>query len=509
MHSKIPFYLQSNIFHNVTIFCSLLAAILVWIGTSKYGIGLSTDSVNYIAASKSLLSGQGYLKYTSEPLLVWPPLFPTLIAIFPLLGVEVLLGIRILHALVFATIIYFSGIFFMRTLKTSFMRLAGLMLILWGVPLVRLLVMAGSDIIYVGFSMIVLYLFSQFLVTPCWKKLFAVAVVTAFACLQRYVGVTLVLTGMLLIRTFDNQLRTSMRWKYMAVFACISLTPLVLWCFRNFLLSGTLTGFSPTERSGGYYGLSLLDVLSQWFFWGRGAWLFGVKANRWVISMLIIFFGLVFLSKKSKTTLEKTCGMYVLVYMVFIVFSGAIVWFNATLDRYLSSIYVFMTILILIVLEDVMAKMVSKIRWNLIRKSFFIFLSFYFFICIPVKGAREISRLVTHGAGVFSTDAWRQSEIVRWVRGHSLGGTVYSNAPDALYILLDIPAQMSPRYRESVEEWNQRLSLPGDHYLVWFEKLHFRHVLYKFRELNILFKLDGVATFNEGGIYRISRKKGK
>ena len=58
------------------VFFALLGVILVFLSTSRYGAGLSPDSVGYISIARNLITGAGFTSYDGSPLIVQPPLFP-------------------------------------------------------------------------------------------------------------------------------------------------------------------------------------------------------------------------------------------------------------------------------------------------------------------------------------------------------------------------------------------------------------------------------------------------
>jgi 4-amino-4-deoxy-L-arabinose transferase-like glycosyltransferase len=74
---------------------------LVFLGvlfTTPLGLGLSPDSTSYLKGSMGLVSGQG-LAYVSAQ---WPPLYPTLVALFAWPTSDVILGARLVNGLFYA-----------------------------------------------------------------------------------------------------------------------------------------------------------------------------------------------------------------------------------------------------------------------------------------------------------------------------------------------------------------------------------------------------------------------
>ncbi len=117
------------------ILLSLLGFALVWISTSLYGVGLSPDSVNYIATARNLLAGNGYLTFDDTPFTHWAPLLPTMLAGLGAVGIEPQTGARLINAASFALIIFLCGQLFVRHVKSRALAILGAVSILLANPL--------------------------------------------------------------------------------------------------------------------------------------------------------------------------------------------------------------------------------------------------------------------------------------------------------------------------------------------------------------------------------------
>jgi hypothetical protein len=82
--------------------------------STRWGIGLSPDSVVYIASARNLLSGYGLsISFTTGEFLLlthYPPLFSAGLAGLGLVGIDPLDGARWLNALIFGANITLLGI---------------------------------------------------------------------------------------------------------------------------------------------------------------------------------------------------------------------------------------------------------------------------------------------------------------------------------------------------------------------------------------------------------------
>ncbi len=72
--------LQKKRFWIFLICLALLVMILGGIATARYGAGVASDSVKYLAVAQNLLDGNGLIDHHGSPLLSWPPLYPIFLA---------------------------------------------------------------------------------------------------------------------------------------------------------------------------------------------------------------------------------------------------------------------------------------------------------------------------------------------------------------------------------------------------------------------------------------------
>src|SRR5512142_3559265 len=77
------------------------------------GLGLSDDSIGYIAGARSMLAGNGYREAwlaSDQPVTHFPPAFPAVLAFLGLFGLDPLRGARFLNASLFGLNIFVMGI---------------------------------------------------------------------------------------------------------------------------------------------------------------------------------------------------------------------------------------------------------------------------------------------------------------------------------------------------------------------------------------------------------------
>ena len=110
---------------------------------------------------------------------------------------------------------------------------------------------------------------------------------------------------------------------------------------------------------------------------------------------------------------------------------------------------------------------------------------------------------IQSGAGGFNSDFWRESPLVQHLSADPLDGTIYSNAPQILYILIQTDNTKSPlTLKNSPNRFNAGSKGPA--YLVWMERGDFRSSQ-SFQTAASKYTLVEQAIFPDGGIFLIKR----
>src|SRR5262245_36042527 len=73
-------------------------AVLILAATARYGAGLTPDSGCYVSVARNLAAGRGLVPHSGSPFVEWPPLYPLLLALPALGGIEPIAAARVLNA---------------------------------------------------------------------------------------------------------------------------------------------------------------------------------------------------------------------------------------------------------------------------------------------------------------------------------------------------------------------------------------------------------------------------
>lgn len=229
---------------------ALLPILLALYATQPMGLAISPDSVDYLAAARSLGLGQGFIGYTGERMTSWPPLFPALLALFQQLGLPVLGATRVLNALLWGGTTLMAALWIASVTRSTVLALLAALWLALSPMLLLYASMLWSEPLFVALVVAALYALTRCLAAPSWGNVILAAVLAGAATQQRYAGAITVIVGtfgLMLLRRDVGFLR---RVPAAFVYGLIASAPTAIWLARNLRLSGTLTG----ERLASIFG---------------------------------------------------------------------------------------------------------------------------------------------------------------------------------------------------------------------------------------------------------------
>jgi hypothetical protein len=495
------------------ILLSLVGVTLVFLSTSRYGVGVSPDSASYISAADSLVSGRGLKCYDGRPYTFWPPLFPLLLAAFGLVGIDPATAARLLNAFAMGGIALICGIMLSRSLKSTMLVVIGTGAVALSFPLLNVSSMAWTEPVFALLIALFILQMPALLRDHRVSGLVTVSVLAALCSLQRYAGVIVIASGAILILLSLSQTSVRKRFKYVTGFVVFSSAPLVLWAVRDRLLTGMFTGHS---RVPSVYSLAenvtyALDTCSRWFMpetiplsirmWGLGLLIL------WAIAVIVLCrIGLVGPAWRNCPYVWPM-SVVMLVYIPFIVYTHQVGVLDELLnDRYLSPVSAPLICLLFIAVDRTaillslaVPKRVSS--WP----AFVLILVCAVWLKVPFDRIREtVSRQMREGVPGYTTLRWQESALAKWLRDHSFEGHILSNAPDAVYVLVGIGASTSPLAAWDQAQFQEHLASEQDALLVWFNSVH-RRSLCDISELIDRLCLEKVVTVPDGDVYRLRR----
>ncbi|MGH2582288.1 MAG: hypothetical protein ACRDFQ_05270 [Anaerolineales bacterium] len=241
-------------------------SLLVYLATSAYGPGLSTDGARYLSTAENIARGAGAIDYLDVPLINWPPLYPLILAGLHLLtGEDVFILGQIVNILAFGAIIWLGGIFFARSLPESqtLAPLAALFLAAF-LPLIEVSAGISSDPLFMILVFCFLLTAQNYLRAPQRKYFWLLAFIAVAATFTRYAGFALVFSGSFFI-AWAHRKDTRKAMRRGALFAFSAAAPIGAWAvLHNYRLTGYILGqHRPANAAGNF--VSAVTKIAGWF----------------------------------------------------------------------------------------------------------------------------------------------------------------------------------------------------------------------------------------------------
>lgn len=504
----------------------LAGVALVLLATSKYGVGLSPDSVEYISSARGLLSTGSLIGSNGSPYDRWPPLFPSLLALVGLTGVDPLLGARFLNAVVFGSMVFVSGWFLRANLRSRALALFGTCWITLSAPLLAVSVMAWTEPLFALLVVVFVACLVGFLSRGGPLSFLLLSGVAALLPLQRYIGVVAIPTAVVLMLLSMNAFSWRRRLMCIAAFVALSGTPIAAWLVRNYALTSTFAGGRPPAPHG-------VIANAGTAIGALGSWLMPVtvpSSTPLAAAALAVWVPLAVLIRRLhradmrradsagrpdfRGLAVKAALLFVSTYVFVLVVAASVTLVDPISDRLLAPAFVLLVFLALVAAD-------AKIQAGVGRGLVVGLLAFW--LVLPAHSAAlTLGAYVHDGAGGYNTVAWRQSPLMAWLQatrsardergGSSAHGAavtagaprIYTNAPDAVYILAGIASRPSPYRVRGIARFRKALSRRGPNYIVWFRGIHRRH-LRDVEEFVIALNLHEVRRFADGSVYLVAK----
>ncbi len=420
------------------------------------GLGLSDDSIAYVAGARSMLAGNGYREAwlaSNGPVTHFPPAFSSVLAFIGLFGLDPLRGARFLNALLFGLNIALLGILGWRMTKSLPAGLALAALLLLNDSLMRVHAVAMSEPLFIFLSLLAFWMFDLYMERDRhWLWLLACGVLSGMAYLTRYAGLALAATFLvalvILHRTWRSRLASA------GIFLAGMLPWAVGWAIRNDVVGGSVTNrvliWHPITSSNfetALYNISTFLVPVE--PWRRE--LFKAPAIFVLLTVLILGAVLAWILWKARNQLgygtDKpkegapikdgiafTNGLYVFGYLASVFASMS--FFDASTKfkvRILAPIYV--SLLILLVLFA---------QWLWVRRREAVIVLVVLVFGMSTYGqAMALSELRKGGQG-YASFQWYDSKTMSYLRGLPAGVRIYTNEPGAVYLYTGRGAYVLP-----------------------------------------------------------------
>jgi hypothetical protein len=482
-------------------------AFVLWLSISKYGLGVSTDSTAYMFAGVNLAEGRGLTSYDGSPFYLWPPLYPMLIGFVHLFGFNSFASAHIIQFTTFALIAYFSSVLFLKIFDDFPLAFLAAFLLATGPVVISNFQMVDTDYLFMLFPILLTLLIANFADSQKTTTLILIGLIASLAMLLRFIGYTLVLTGLLAVTcyTSGSALKRTLRAASVGLLA----VPPFLWM----LYTWTATAGQRRVPS------ALFDYVRQ-FTGGVLEW-FMVAPNYpdinvrhlvvvWIPILIIIVIAILLARRSSLFTPYTTPILsHGLLYTIFIFINASIAYFNRLNGRYLLPVYLPLVILVLLVIQHSRSRSLTK-------------LSIFFVILIATLQLQRTVTLMRESVNgtipnnAYNTREWNENAALNYWKENPPQGNfiLLSNYDAGVAFRTNHTTLASPRKTEIYGTETIPLSIyeadmfePGmETYLIWIEPNAYKHV-YEPLELNPIAKIERLFKSKDGAVYRLTPAK--
>ena len=419
-----------------------------------YGVGLYADSINYIAAARRLLAGEGFANYGGDPYILYPPLYPLLLAT-GLGAIDPAQIAAALNAPLFGITIFAVGYYLLRRLAFRPLAIWATLTLALAIPLADIASFAMSETAFILAATLALISADRYLRQDSGgiSALLWTAALCAIAWQTRYIGIAIVgVAGIALLLRPGAAIPR--RAQDAAIFALITALPMAAWLLRNYLATGALIG-SPLPVQ---YSLpdALADIQTAIAAWSHfdlpliphnepilQAIIVVVIASAAILLALRLFAPRT--SPPSPATERRPpadrlpallFGGFALAYLSALLASAALgrAWHGIE-PRYLLPIYIPLLIVAAVVLDNALAAAHARYPQRpplpQLQTALALTLSAALAIWLAAQIAPAIRDVARANAGGpergFASKEWATSDTLRHIRQSPLAGETYSN----------------------------------------------------------------------------------
>ena len=405
------------------------------------GLGLSDDSIAYIAGARSLLAGRGYREAwlaSNSPITHFPPGFSSALALIGLLGLDPFRGARFLNALLFGLSTGLIGTLGWRMTKSLVAGLVVAALFVLNGSLLQVYTTAMSEPLFIFLSLLAFWMFDLYFERDAhWIWLVLCGIFVGVAYLTRYAGLALLATFLVALFILHDSWRK--RFVGIGIFLASVLPFIIGWTFRNFIVAGNATNreliWHPITASNFN---TTLYVISQFLIpvedWRKQ--LYKTPALFIALTALILLMVLVWVGIKvwkyfvapqqapRQETISFTTGLYVFGYIASII--ASMLLFDASTKFQLRILApIFISLLVLLVAFGVWL-------WKK-RRELAIVLAL-FIIGVSIYNQNITVQELSKGGQGFASFVWYDSKAIAYLRTLPRAVIIYTNETGAVYL---------------------------------------------------------------------------
>lgn len=453
-----------------------LGLLLLLYAVLPMGIGLSEDSVSYLAAAHSLNNTGELRDIDGSWFVAWAPLYPLTIAALQHLSFPIEHALAGLNVLVFALTIFTSWLLIERAMENLFFRATCLLFIVCSFTMMQTYSTAWSEPFFLLLINCVALTSYKPQVTS--RKFLVFTLLCAMAMLQRYIGIFLILVVVLFLLKREEKIS----FGKITGFIFISVLPLAIWLARNYFLTETLTGF---RVDGGALFQKNILVLADTLT----SWLLPIKIP--LVIRALVFAGVaVVLRNGIRNVRVHIHALLVATYLLALVASYFLFSFEEPRDRLLAPAFIPFSLLLFSGLEKMQGKMPQAVFAGMICA---------WMLYPAARIVRHVQLWHDYGVEAYNKPTWKNSETMVWLKEKesAASGNIFSNDPHAIYYFTGKNAHRVPKNIYSFAQFHHTVK-DGDMLIWWKGK-----PLYDLQPVVKVSALEQIITFPDAQVFKI------
>ncbi len=484
-----------------------LGGTLFYLLISFNGIGISPDSVSYLATAKNIASGKGITDYNNSPLVLFPAGYPLFLGfILKLTGCNLLTIAKVINATLMISLVFFYGLIIDKFKNKNTFWLYKL-IILISIPIsasmLDVYTMLWSETLFIVLIPVFVLLIYRYLQIPTIANLLIVALISAIACDVRIAGISIIGTGLAII-ALQNSFTIKKKLRDCSIYFMLSSSIIVLNIIRNNFLSGSMAGIRQKSETSFFANIDYVgNTILQWFHLIITFKYLGLLLGISVMSLLLGIILWKLLLNKTFSSIELITTLFCFFYFGFIILSSTLSKYEPINNRLLSPAFVPFLISITLFIPNSL----SMIRRTIYLKYMIVgivTITTIFFeygqleYCVTLFDETKES-----GIPGYTEKSWQESNIVQFLTDKKQVDTnlsseipIYSNAADAVYFYSSRNATNLPETAHTTKLSDYCGS--GTNYIVWFTNEFDYKAIVRLEDISLHRYLDTLKSFKDG-----------
>jgi hypothetical protein len=477
---------------------SIIGVAFIGIATSKYGAGVSSDAARNLSTADNLLAGRGFVDMIGEPFVLWPPLYPLVLAGLSLLTRwSTFQSAWYLNAFLYAANIWIAGwLLYLMFRDRPGYAAVGALAILLSRSMLRIHANVASEPLFETLILVFFLVAATYLKTASPAALWAICLLAGLAALQRYPGV--ILFGVILLLVIRKERAQALPGAVPPLL--ISALPIAAWAvLHNIPVSGG--PFGPRELGAMLpiqnVGLSLTKIL--WWFIPRAGFLDWLVLRPWIPLAAFTAFLLAF----NRTPdwygwFRALLGEYIWPGLVFSVLYFFVLAFTVvtadhldlTSDRYYVVLLPFILALLFLTLDRLILNHIDlrRLQLRLLLTAVFAIWAVYPLYSIQTYLRQAVVQGEPTNYNIANSANFRAMSVVKAAAplvAMDPGAVIYSNYLNIVWFIYHHPVAPLPFEDAALPRAQRQAALQRDYpgwppqagYIIWFTPNQYHHIV--------------------------------